>query len=223
VAALFIYTTKMSDDKKYSVQRKPHREIFDKEEVHALLDSEFVAHVGFSDLDTGMPFVIPLGFVRDGDRVLLHGSTGSRLFIQMAQGMDICVTVTRINALVSARTPAVSSMNYESVMIFGKPKVLHDDAKIEAMKQLSNKLIPGIWDYAVLPSAKDYAGTIIVELALDQVTAKSRKGGPVDSPEHVALDIWAGTIPIERKLGTPITSDDSRVTTIPDHIKNRSL
>ena len=213
----------MSDDKKYSVQRKPQRELFDRDEINQLLDSEFVAHVGFSDLDTGMPFVIPLGFVRDSDRILLHGSTGSRLFMQMAQGMDICATVTRINALVSARTPAVSSMNYESVMIFGKAKVLHEDAKIEAMKQLSNKLIPGIWDYAVLPSAKDYAGTIIVELSLDKVTAKSRKGGPVDSPEHAALDIWAGTIPIERKLGTPITSEDSRVTTVPDHIKNRSL
>jgi nitroimidazol reductase NimA-like FMN-containing flavoprotein (pyridoxamine 5'-phosphate oxidase superfamily) len=213
----------MSDDKKYSVQRKPQREIFDRDEINNLLDSEFVAHVGFSDLDTGMPFVIPLGFVRDGDRILLHGSTGSRLFIQLAQGIDICVTVTRINALVSARTPAVSSMNYESAMIFGRAKVLQEDAKLEAMKQLSNKLIPGIWDYAVPPTAKDYAGTIIVELALDNVTAKSRKGGPVDSPENVALDLWAGTIPIERKLGTPITSEDSRVSAIPDHIKNRSL
>jgi nitroimidazol reductase NimA-like FMN-containing flavoprotein (pyridoxamine 5'-phosphate oxidase superfamily) len=70
----------MRDDKKYSVQRKPQREIFDKEEVHALLDSEFVAHVGFADLDTGMPFVIPLGFVRDRDRILLHGSTGCLLY-----------------------------------------------------------------------------------------------------------------------------------------------
>ena len=217
------YTTNMSDDKKYSVQRKPQREFFEKEEIYKLLDSEFVAHVGFSDLDTGMPFVIPLGFVRDGDRVLLHGSTGSRLFMQLAKGLEICVTVTRINALVSARTPAVSSMNYESVMIFGKTKVLRDEDKIEAMKQLSNKLIPGIWEYALPSTDKDFAGTIIVELVLDKVTAKSRKGGPVDSPENIALDIWAGIIPIERKLGTPITSEDSRVTIIPDHIKNRTL
>jgi nitroimidazol reductase NimA-like FMN-containing flavoprotein (pyridoxamine 5'-phosphate oxidase superfamily) len=213
----------VSDDKKYSVQRKPQRELFDRDEINQLLDSEFVAHVGFSDLDTGMPFVIPLGFVRDGDRILLHGSTGSRLFMQMAKGMDICVTVTRINALVSARTPAVSSMNYESVMIFGKATVLQEDAKLEAMKQLSNKLIPGIWDYAALPSSKDFAGTIIVELPLKKVTAKSRKGGPVDSPEHVELDIWAGTIPIERRLGTPITSEDSLVKTVPDHILHRKI
>ena len=211
----------MSEDKKYSVQRKPQREIFDRKEIYQLLDSEFVAHVGFSDLDTGMPFVIPLGFVRDGDRILLHGSTGSRLFMQMAKGVEICVTVTRINALVSARTPAVSSMNYESVMIFGQVKVLQDQEKVEAMKKLSNKLIPGIWDYAIAPSAKDYAGTIIVELLLEKVTAKSRKGGPVDSPEHIAMDIWAGIIPIERRLGEPITSEDSLVKEIPAHILNR--
>ena len=217
------YTTNMSDDKKYSVQRKPQREFFEKEEIYKLLDSEFVAHVGFSDLDTGMPFVIPLGFVRDGDRVLLHGSTGSRLFMQLAKGLEICVTVTRINALVSARTPAVSSMNYESVMIFGKTKVLRDEDKIEAMKQLSNKLIPGIWEYALPSTDKDFAGAIIVELGLDKVTAKSRKGGPLDSPENIESHIWAGTIPIERKLGTPITSEDSRVTTVPDHIRNRTL
>ena len=211
----------MSEDKKYSVQRKPQREIFDRKEIYQLLDSEFVAHVGFSDLDTGMPFVIPLGFVRDGDRILLHGSTGSRLFMQMAKGVEICVTVTRINALVSARTPAVSSMNYECVMIFGQVKVLQDQEKVEAMKKLSNKLIPGIWDYAIAPSAKDYAGTIIVELLLEKVTAKSRNGGPVDTPEHIAMDIWAGIIPIERRLGEPITSEDSLVKEIPAHILNR--
>lgn len=213
----------MSEDKKYSVQRKPQREIFDRDEIYQLLDSEFIAHVGFADLDTGMPFVIPLGFVRDGDRVLLHGSTGSRLFMQLAKGIEICATVTRINALVSARTPAVSSMNYESVMIFGQTKVLRDEEKIEAMKELSNKLIPGIWEYALPATEKDYAGTMIVELALDKLTAKSRKGGPIDSPENIESNIWAGTIPIERKLGTPITSEDSKITVVPDHILNRSI
>ena len=143
--------------------------------------------------------------------------------MQLAKGLEICVTVTRINALVSARTPAVSSMNYESVMIFGKTKVLRDEDKIEAMKQLSNKLIPGIWEYALPSTDKDFAGAIIVELGLDKVTAKSRKGGPVDSPENIESHIWAGIIPIERKLGTPITSEDSRVTTVPDHIRNRTL
>jgi nitroimidazol reductase NimA-like FMN-containing flavoprotein (pyridoxamine 5'-phosphate oxidase superfamily) len=211
----------MSDDKKYSVQRKPNREIFDKNEIYELLDSEFVAHVGFIDLDNGSPFVIPLGFVRDGDRVLLHGSTGSRLFMQMAKGIELCITVTRINSLISARTPAHCSMNYESVMIFGIAKVLNDDAKTEAMKQLSNKLIPGVWDYARLPNSKDYAGTLIVEVPLDRVTAKSRKGVPVDEDEDMKLNIWAGTIPIERKLGAPITAEDSLVKEVPDHILNR--
>jgi nitroimidazol reductase NimA-like FMN-containing flavoprotein (pyridoxamine 5'-phosphate oxidase superfamily) len=143
--------------------------------------------------------------------------------MQLAKGVEICVTVTRINSLVSARTPAHCSMNYESVMIFGKATVLEDDAKTEAMKQLSNKLIPGVWEYTRLPNAKDYAGTLIVEIPLDKVTAKSRKGGPIDEEEDMSLNIWAGVIPIERKLGTPITSDDSVVKEIPDHILNRGI
>jgi len=100
---------------------------------------------------------------------------------------------------------------------------LHDDEKIDAMKQLSNKLIPGIWEYALPATDKDFAGTIIVELGLDKVTAKSRKGGPIDSPENIESEIWAGTIPIERTLGTPITSHDSKITVVPDHILNRSI
>lgn len=213
----------MSRNKKYSVQRKPQREIFDREEINALLDSEFVAHVGFSDLDTGDPFVIPLGFVRDGNRILLHGSTGSRLFMQLAKGLEICITVTRINALVSARTPVHCSMNYESVMIFGQAKVLQDEEKAQAMKALSNKLIPGVWEYTRLPNAKDYAGTVIVSVPLDKVTAKSRKGGPVDEDEDLGLQIWAGIIPLERNLGKPITADDSKVKEIPAHIQGRKI
>lgn len=211
----------MSSDKKYSVQRKPQREVFDRAEIYALLDSEFVAHVGFTDLDSGKNFVIPLGFVRDGERILLHGSTGSRLFMQLLRGIEICVTVTRINALVSARTPVHCSMNYDSAMIFGIAKVLEDDEKTEAMRQLSNKLIPGVWDYTRLPNSKDYAGTLIVEVPLEKVTAKSRSGGPVDEDQDMELEIWAGIIPVERKLGSPITSPDSKVSKIPSHIVNR--
>ena len=217
-----LYTRSMSSEKKYSVQRKPQREIFDRSKIFELLDSEFVAHVGFTDLDNGKNFVIPLGFVRDGERILLHGSTGSRLFMQLSRGIEICVTVTRINALVSARTPVHCSMNYDSVMIFGNAKVLEDEEKTHAMKQLSNKLIPGVWEYARLPNSKDYAGTLIVEVPLDKVTAKSRSGGPVDEDDDMDLEIWAGIIPIERKLGSPITSPDSRVSKIPSHIMNRN-
>ena len=99
----------MSDDKKFHVQRKDQREVFDRDAVNKLLDSEYVAHVGFIDQDINQPFVIPMGYARDNDRILIHGSTGSRMMMQIAQGIDLCVTVTKLNAIVAARSAFNSS------------------------------------------------------------------------------------------------------------------
>ena len=119
----------MSDDKKFHVARHDERELFDRNAINRLLDNQYVAHVGFIDQDNGLPFVIPMGFARDNDRILLHGSTGSRMMRQIAQGIDLCVTVTQLNAIVVARSSFNSSMNYESVMVFGVARVLEDSEK----------------------------------------------------------------------------------------------
>ena len=95
--------------------------------INSLLDSQYVAHVGFIDPEINSPFVIPMGFARDENRILLHGSTGSRMMMAIAKGIDLCVTVTQLNAIVVARTAFNSSMNYESVMIFGKALVLKEE------------------------------------------------------------------------------------------------
>ena len=94
----------MSEDKKFHVARHDEREVFDRDAINRLLDNQYVAHVGFIDQDNGLPFVIPMGFARDNDRILLHGSTGSRMMRQIAKGIDICVTVTQLNAIVVARS-----------------------------------------------------------------------------------------------------------------------
>jgi nitroimidazol reductase NimA-like FMN-containing flavoprotein (pyridoxamine 5'-phosphate oxidase superfamily) len=110
----------MSSEDKYHVKRHDDREVFDREQVNALLDSEYVAHVGFVDNDVNEPFVIPMAFARDNDRILLHGSTGSRLMMKIAAGAQLCITVTKLNAIVVAKSAFNSSMTVESVMIFGK-------------------------------------------------------------------------------------------------------
>jgi nitroimidazol reductase NimA-like FMN-containing flavoprotein (pyridoxamine 5'-phosphate oxidase superfamily) len=207
----------MSD--KYHVKRHDDREVFDREQIDALLDSEYVAHVGFVDNDVNEPFVIPMAFARDNDRILLHGSTGSRLMMKIAAGAQLCITVTKLNAIVVAKSAFNSSMNYESIMIFGKAKLLTDDEKLAAMTAITNVLVPGMSSYARPMTSKEVAGTMIVEVPLTKYSAKSRTGVVIDEPEDKELPIWSGVIPLTTLRGTPITAEDSAGIAVPPHIK----
>jgi hypothetical protein len=208
----------MSDDK-YHVKRHDDREVFDRDQINALLDSEYVAHVGFVDNDVNEPFVIPMAFARDNDRILLHGSTGSRLMMKIAEGAQLCITVTKLNAIVVAKSAFNSSMNYESVMIFGKAKLLKDDEKMAAMTAISDVLVPGMSTYARELKPKEVAGTMIVEVPLTKYSAKSRAGGVIDEPEDKELPIWSGVIPLTTLRGAPVTAEDSAGIAVPPHIK----
>lgn len=209
----------MSDQDKYHVKRHDDREVFDREQINALLDSEYVAHVGFIDNDVNEPFVIPMAYARDNDRILLHGSTGSRLMMKIAAGAQLCITVTKLNAIVVAKSAFNSSMNYESVMIFGKAKLLKDAEKMAAMTAITDVLVPGMSSYARPLKPKEVAGTMIVEVSLEKYSAKSRTGGVNDEPEDKELPIWSGVIPLTTLRGTPITAEDSAGIAVPPHIK----
>ncbi|MFM1952709.1 MAG: hypothetical protein RJA33_1503 [Actinomycetota bacterium] len=208
----------MSNDSKYHVKRHDDREVFDRDAVNTLLDSEYVAHVGFIDADINEPFVIPMAYARDNDRILLHGSTGSRLMMQLAQGAQMCVTVTKLNAIIVAKSAFNSSMNYESVMIFGVGKRLEDAEKLEAMDRVTDRLIPGMVGYARPTTSKEAAGTMIIELPIEKYSLKSRTGGVMDEPEDKELPIWSGIIPLSRVKGEPITAPDSQGVALPSHL-----
>jgi nitroimidazol reductase NimA-like FMN-containing flavoprotein (pyridoxamine 5'-phosphate oxidase superfamily) len=207
------------NDSKYHVKRHDDREVFDRDAVNALLDSEYVAHVGFVDADVNEPFVIPMAFARDKDRILLHGSTGSRLMMQLAKGAQMCVTVTKLNALIVAKSAFNSSMNYESVMIFGVGKRLEDAEKIEAMDRVTEALVPGMVGYARPTTAKEAAGTMIIELPIEKYSLKSRTGGVIDEPEDKDLPIWSGVLPLHRQYGEAETAPDSHGIPVPAHIQ----
>ena len=221
MAAFFIYTTKMSDDKNYHVQRLSDREFSDRDAINEFLDSEFLAHVGFIENSTQEPFVIPMGYARDGDRILLHGSTGSRMMMQIAAGAQICVTITQVNALIAARSTFNSSINYQSVMIFGRAIVLKDNEKMAALEKISNGLIPGSWDYTRPITAKESAATMIVALPLEKYSAKQRTGSSHDEVEDMNLPLWAGVIPVERSFGTPVAAEYASDIPVPAHILKR--
>jgi nitroimidazol reductase NimA-like FMN-containing flavoprotein (pyridoxamine 5'-phosphate oxidase superfamily) len=207
------------NDSKFHVQRKDSREVFDRDAVNALLDSEYVAHVGFVDADINEPFVIPMAYARDKNRILLHGSTGSRLMMQLAKGAQMCVTVTKLNALIVAKSAFNSSMNYESVMIFGVGKRLEDSEKLEAMDRVTDALVPGMVGYARPTTAKETAATMIIELPIEKYSLKSRTGGVIDEPEDKELQIWSGVLPLNRSYGAAETAPDSHGLPTPAHIQ----
>ena len=209
----------MSNEEKFHVQRHADREVHERLNIEKLLDGQYVCHVGFIDPDVNLPFVIPMGFARDGERILIHGSTGSRIMMAIAKGIDLCVTVTQLNAIVVARSAFNSSMNYESVMIFGKARVLKEDEKDVALERITTKLVPGLWEYGRGLTKKESAATMIVELGLEKISAKARSGDPSDDEEDLDLPLWAGIIPLTTVHESAITAKNAAGIAVPPHIK----
>ncbi|HXV13167.1 MAG TPA: pyridoxamine 5'-phosphate oxidase family protein [Candidatus Krumholzibacteria bacterium] len=185
------------------VRRLPKRGAYDRATIDAILDEGLVCHVGF--VVDGQPFVIPTLHARDGDRVLIHGSAASRMLRNLGAGVDACLTVTLADQLVIARSAFHSSMNYRSVMLLGKARLIEEPrAKMDALRALVEHLIPGRWDDCRRPNAKEAKATWILELPIDEASAKIRTGPPIDDDEDYALDIWAGLLPLAKGFGKPI-------------------
>jgi nitroimidazol reductase NimA-like FMN-containing flavoprotein (pyridoxamine 5'-phosphate oxidase superfamily) len=138
--------------------------------------------------------------------------------MQLAKGAQMCVTVTKLNAIIVAKSAFNSSMNYESVMIFGKGKRLEDSEKLAAMDLITEVLVPGMTSYARPTTGKEAAGTMIIELPIEKYSLKSRTGGVIDEPEDKDLPIWSGIIPLQRIKGEPVTAPDSEGVAVPSHI-----
>lgn len=188
-------------------RQHPERGTFDRETVYSILDEGLIAHVGI--VVDGQPFVLPMGYGRRGDSLFLHGSRISRLLGELADGAPVCVSVTLVDGLVVARSTFSSSMNYRSVVAFGRARrVEGDEARRAALRVITEHLIPGR-DAEVRPStAKELAATEIVEVAIEEATAKTRSGGPKDPPEDVRLPTWAGVLPLAVAQGAPIPAVD---------------
>ena len=201
------------------LRQKPQRAVESREEICAILDTGYVAHLGFFDDESGEYLVIPVGYVRDGEQLLFHGSTGSRLFRTLSQGTRVCATITLLDGLVVARTPLNSSMNYQSVMVFGESVPVTGVEKTEALIRVSNRLVPGLWDAARELTAKEIAGTAVIALQLDDVTAKRRTGGALDL-DDAASGVWAGHVPFEIRFGTPVPNVECVGKAIPDYVKD---
>ncbi len=186
-----------------TLKRLPLRGSYEREVINQILDEGFICHAGFA-LD-GRPFVIPTGYARVGDSLVIHGSRASRMLRTLGQGIDVCVTVTLIDGLVLARSAFNHSMNYRSVVVFGNAKVVADpEDKLAALRALSEHMIPGRWDDVRQPDEREMQLTTVLSLPLTEASAKVRSGPPLDDEEDYQLDVWAGVIPLRMVAGEPV-------------------
>ncbi|MEU2612796.1 pyridoxamine 5'-phosphate oxidase family protein [Micromonospora sp. NPDC007271] len=191
----------VGDTDRTRVRRLPDLAVHDRAVLHAVLDAGRVAHLAIAD--GAQPYALPVAYARDGNRVLVHGSTGSRLFRHLAAGAPACLTVTLLDGLVLARSAFESSMNYRCAMVLGSLAVLNGDDKLAGLERLSEHLLPGRWAQVRPPSPKELAATLLLALPLDECSLKISAGPPDDPEDDLDRPVWAGVVPIMENYGIP--------------------
>jgi nitroimidazol reductase NimA-like FMN-containing flavoprotein (pyridoxamine 5'-phosphate oxidase superfamily) len=202
------------------LRRLPKRGNFDRDTIYSILDEALICHVGF--VVDGQPYVIPTGYGRIGDQLYIHGSSASRMVRSLAEGIDVCVTITLIDGLVIARSAFHHSVNYRSVVILGKAELVTDaEEKNLALEAITNHFVPDRWADVRWPNELELKATSVLRLPIKEASAKIRTGDPIDDEEDYEMDVWAGILPLKLKPGKP--ADDSRLKDAiqpPDYITN---
>jgi uncharacterized protein len=190
------------------VVREADRAVYDRETVYRILDEGFLCHAGF--VVDGQPFVIPTSYGRKDATLYIHGSAASRMLRQMKDGVPVCITVTLLEGLVLARSIFNHSMNYRSVVVLGKATLVDDpEEKLEALRILSEHILPGRWADSRQPNERELKATSVLRVPIEEFSAKVRQGPAIDDEADYAFPTWAGVVPLEMVAGTPI--NDARL------------
>lgn len=173
--------------------------------MHRVLDRGRVAHVSFAE--QCQPYCIPTLYARVEDRVLIHGSSASRMVKLLSAGHPACLTVTLFDGWVLARSAFETGVNYESVTLLGCFTAIGEAHKPARLEAFMEKVLPGRWGEVRPPSRQELKATAILELAIAEASVKTRTGPPDDdgSPD-AELEVWAGTIAVTERLGDPVPS-----------------
>jgi nitroimidazol reductase NimA-like FMN-containing flavoprotein (pyridoxamine 5'-phosphate oxidase superfamily) len=202
------------------VVRESDRGVYDRDTVNRILDEGFLCHVGF--IVDGQPYVIPTSYGRAGDMLYVHGSAASRMLRNLDRGIPVCVTVTLLDGLVLARSVFNHSMNYRSVVILGTATLISNpEEKLAALLALSQHILPGRWDDSRQPNEKELKATSVLRIPIEEFSAKVRVGPPIDDEPDYTFPTWAGVIPLETTVGTPIR-DERCQRELPEYLRNYS-
>jgi nitroimidazol reductase NimA-like FMN-containing flavoprotein (pyridoxamine 5'-phosphate oxidase superfamily) len=202
------------------LKRLPKRGSFDRDAIYSILDEAFICHIGFA-VDS-QPYVIPTAFGRLDDVLYIHGSSASRMLRALSTGVQMCFTVTIVDALVLARSAFHHSINYRSVVVLGNALLVEDaEEKNKALEVITNHIVHERWNDVRVPNDIELKATSVLKLKVEEASAKMRTGPPIDDEEDYGLDIWAGILPVNLVTGQPI--DDDRLIdglVPPENIRN---
>jgi nitroimidazol reductase NimA-like FMN-containing flavoprotein (pyridoxamine 5'-phosphate oxidase superfamily) len=186
-----------------TLRRHRERGHFERDLAYAILDEALICHVGFQS--GGSTYVTPMTYARIEDTLFLHGAVGNRMLRALAEGKQACVTVTLLDGLVLARSAFHHSMNFRSVMLLGVPERVEDpEEKRAAVRALLEHMVPGRSDDARGPNETELTSTLFLRFPIDEGSAKVRTGPPLDDEEDLELPFWAGVVPLEQRVRTPL-------------------
>lgn len=214
-------TTPLSSTPRTTLRRHRERAQADRAALYEVLDAGLVCHLGV--VADGDPVVLPTAYGRKGDTLYLHGSSANGAFLA-ADGKRVCVTVTHLDGLVAARSVFSHSVNYRSAVIFGTAAIVSGaDERWQALRLITDHLIPGRWAAARQPTGREMAATAVLSLPLAEASVKVRAGMPADEDEDYDLDVWAGVLPIAVTFGAPLPDPRLRPQIpLPAHIRDRA-
>ena len=182
-----------------TLKRTHERGEYDREKVYAVLDDGLFCHVGYGH--DGHPFVTPTAYWRMGDELIIHGSAASRMVRVLAAGAEACITVTHVDGLVLARSAFHHSVNFRSVMLLGKGRLVDEPVeKITMLEALIERVAPGRWPTLRPHTDQEIKATSVLAFAIDEASAKIRTGPPIDDEEDYELPIWAGVVTLVQKV-----------------------
>ncbi len=179
-----------------------------RETVYQVLDAGLVAQVAF--VQDRAPVIVPMIYGRDGDTILLHGARKARVIRLLEETEQACLNVTLLDGLVLARSAFNSSMEYRSVTVFGTPRLVEEsEAKLQAMRIISEHTMPGRWDELREPHDREIKMTGVIALEIDTASAKIADNGVDDEDDDYEIPVWAGVLPMTTSIGSPV--DDERL------------
>lgn len=213
--------SELEKTKRTAITRLPKRGSYDADTIHKILDEALFCTLAYSRGETA--FQIPTGFIRVGEKLYIHGSVGSFYMRELESSKPVVsIGVMLVDGLVLARSAFHHSVNYRSVVLFGQPELVTDEAELYAvLEQFTEKICPGRWADIRKPNKGEWKATMVLSFDINEASAKIRIGAPKDDEEDYDLDIWAGVIPTSFEMKTPVPDPALKEgVKLPDYLKD---